>query len=200
MNSVEKFGVSIAAIGALASACLADQKLSVDDDKDQLATSATMPSRCMQCLVELLDGGKGENMVLFAAEAETIALRLGQKICRMIISRLLERAMLDHFDTGGEEDVMDVPDVKMLCAIAQHGSAQKVVASISGLHSLSLIAAKGELSAILALITACEDNPSILIDVDGHVSVMKLISEDDPKSHVVTSLYEERSKQQCSAC
>merc|ERR1712137_1178593 len=73
----------------------------------------------------------------------------------------------------------DAPDVKMLCAIAQHSSALKIIASIGGLHALSLIAAEGELSAIVALKTACEENPSILIDVDGHLSVMKLISEDE---------------------
>jgi len=183
-TSVEKFGVKSSAISALAAACLADDTVH-DDDDDQLATSATMSSRCMACLVELctVETKKGKKtMQLAQQESDAIARSLGRKICQMVISRFIERAKLRQYDVEEEDDVMDAPDVKMLCAIAQHSSALKVIASIGGLHALSLIAAEGELSAILALKKACEEDPSILIDVDGHVAVMKLISEDEPVS------------------
>ena len=181
-TSVERFGVKSSAVSALAAACLADEVRGDDDDDDELATSATMSSRCMACLVELCTVEKKgkKTMQLGPDESVAIAKRLGKKICQMVISRFIERAKLRQYDVDEDDNVMDAPDVKLLCAIAQHGNALKVIASIGGLHALSLVAAEGELSAVLALKKACEDDPATLISVDGHVSVMKLISEDEP--------------------
>ena len=151
--SVTKYGVKSSAISALAAACLADDESTNDDDEDELATSATMSSRCMACLVELCTvESKGKKiMQLEQKESDAIARRLGRKICQMVITRFLERAKLQQYDVEDVDDVMEAPDVKMLCAIAQHSTALKIIASIGGLHALSLIAAEGELSAIMAL-------------------------------------------------
>lgn len=176
-QSVEKFSVKSSAVSALAAACLADEGNKEDEDGELEATSSTMSSRCMQCLVELctVDEGEKKVMQLSSDESTAIALRLGTKICQMVTSRFIERARLQQYDVDDVDDVMEAPDVKMLCAIAQHPSGLQVIASIGGLHALSLIAAEGELSAIFALKHACKENPSILLDVDGHVSIMKLI-------------------------
>ena len=45
---------------------------------------------------------------------------------------------------------MDAPDVKMLCAIAQHESALNIVSSSPGISALALVAGEGNLSAIVA--------------------------------------------------
>ena len=190
-ESVEKFSVKSSAISALAAACLAEDDNKEDDEGELEATSSTMSSRCMQCLVELctVETGEKKFMQLSSDESSAIAHRLGKKICQMVISRFIERAKLQQYDVEDEHDVMDAPDVKMLCAIAQHTSGLQAIASIGGLHALSLIAAEGELSAIFALQHACKEDPSILLDVDGHISVMKLIVDNhhsDTQNFAVT--------------
>ena len=176
-QSVETFSLKTSAISALAAACLAEDDSKVDEDGELEATSSTMSSRCMQCLVELctFDEGEKKGMKLSADESTAIAGLLGKKICQMVTSRFIEKAKLLQYDVEDDDDVMNAPDVKMLCAIAQHPRGLQVIASIGGLHALSLIAAEGELSAIFALKHACKEDPSILLDVDGHVSVMKLV-------------------------
>ena len=195
-ESVEKFSVKSSAISALAAACLAEDDSKEDEEGELEATSSTMSSRCMQCLVELctVETGEEKYMQLSSEESSAIAHRLGKKICQMVISRFIERAKLQQYDVEDEHDVMDAPDVKMLCAIAQHTIGLQAIASIGGLHALSLIAAEGELSAIFALQHSCKEDPSILLDVDGHISVMKLVVNNhhsDTQNLAVTRKIEE---------
>ena len=68
----------------------------------------------------LLKGNASKGMYLERSDADAIATSLGRKICRMVISRFLERAKLSQYEVDEVEDVMEAPDVKMLCAIAQH--------------------------------------------------------------------------------
>jgi hypothetical protein len=110
----------------------------------------------MQCLVELCtveteDMLHHRKMTLSAGEAEAITRSLGKKICQMVTSRFLERAKLEQYDVVSDDDIMDAPDVAMLCAVAQHESSLQILRSIGGLHALCLIASEGELSAIKAL-------------------------------------------------
>jgi hypothetical protein len=65
---------------------------------------------------------------------------------------------------------MDAPDLGMLCAIAQHDAAWTVIRSLGGLHALSLVAAEGKLSAMVALKKACETDASVLLEGDAHDS------------------------------
>jgi hypothetical protein len=186
-EAVEKFDIKSAAIGGLAAACLAEERQG-DDDGDQLATSATLSSRCMECLVDLLKGSNEQGMALEQADAEAIAGRLGQKICHMVISRFLERAKLSHYEIEEEEEaVMDAPDVKMLCAIAQHKSALNILCSLGGISALALVAGEGVLSAIVALKHA---DPAALLDADGHKSIMKLLLEGEITPEVETAVLE----------
>lgn len=155
-QSVDRFEVRGSAISALAAACLAEDDATMDDDGDAPATSSRMSSRCMQCLVELCtveteDCVHRRRMKLSQEEAEAITRGLGKKICQMVTSRFLERAKLEQYDMKSDDDIMDAPDVAMLCAVAQHESALQILRSIGGLHALCLIASEGDPSAIHAL-------------------------------------------------
>jgi len=155
-ESVDRLEVRSSAIAALAAACLAEDEVPVDEDGDAPATSSRMSSRCMQCLVELCTVETEEalhhrKMTLSQSEAEAITRSLGKKICQMVTARFLERAKLQQYDVSSDDDIMEAPDVAMLCAVAQHDSSLKILRSIGGLHALCLIASEGELSAINAL-------------------------------------------------
>jgi hypothetical protein len=41
----------------------------------------------------------------------------------MIISRFLEQAKLKQYENEEDKNVLDAPDIAMLCAVAQHESA-----------------------------------------------------------------------------
>ena len=155
-ESVDRFDVRSSAIAALAAACLAEDEVVMDEEEDAPATSSRMSSRCMQCLVELCtveaeDALHRRKMTLSQSEAEAITQSLGKKICQMVTSRFLERAKLAQYDVKSDDDIMDAPDVAMLCAVAQHESSLQILRSIGGLHALCLIASEGELSAINAV-------------------------------------------------
>mmetsp|Transcript_17915 Transcript_17915/g.27692 ORF Transcript_17915/g.27692 Transcript_17915/m.27692 type:complete len:2216 (+) Transcript_17915:60-6707(+) len=183
-SAVERFDVSGSAIAALAAASLAEDNSDVvhhddddDDDEDRPSTGARLSSKCMQCLVELLPAEKGM-MRLSSSEAEAIAGRLGKKMCQMVISRFLERAKLEQYELEEEEPIIDAPDVRMLCAVAQHDTALEILNSLGGLNALSLIAGEGELSALQAMQQVCRKDPSAVLNVDGHVSVMDIFSDE----------------------
>ena len=100
----------------------------------------------MKCLVELCtvdDGFQGKQIRLSSVEAEAIAKNLGKKICHMVLSRFLERAKLQQYEIEDEEDIMEAPDLAMLCALAQHDEALTTLRGIGGLHALSLVAGEG---------------------------------------------------------
>jgi hypothetical protein len=152
-EAVEKFGVRSSAIAALAAACLTEEEK--DPGEEEELTSNRLASGLMGCLVELctVKDKKGDvkALELSPGEAESIANHLGKKICHMVISRFLERAKLQQYEIEEEENVMDAPDIAMLCAIAQHENALKVLRTIGGFHALAQVASEGELSAIDAL-------------------------------------------------
>lgn len=155
-ESVDRFDVRSSAIAALAAACLAEDDVALDENEDAPATSSRMSSRCMQCLVELCTVESDEalhhrQMRLSQSEAEAITRSLGRKICQMVTSRFLERAKLEQYDVTTDDDIMDAPDVAMLCAVAQHESSLQILRSVGGLHALCLIASEGDLSAINAI-------------------------------------------------
>jgi hypothetical protein len=184
-RAVDKFKIRSEAIAGFAAACLADEHR--EDDDDKLATSATLSSRCMECLVDLLKANAGKSMQLDRSDADSMATSLGRKICRMVISRFLERAKLSQYEVDEDEDVMDAPDVKMLCAIAQHESALNIISSAGGISALALVAGEGNLAAIVALKKA---NPTILFATNGHQSIMKLLLEGSVSSDIETAALE----------
>ena len=196
-KAVEQFDVRSSAIQALAAACLAEEertdKEGNDDEDDEVdTTSNRLSSVLMKCLVELCTiTVRGRKKIsLSAAEAESIAQNLGSKICQMVLSRFLERAKLQIYemeddDEDDEDSIMDAPDLAMLCAIAQHEAALKIIRSLRGLHALSLVAAEGNVSALGALKKACETDASVLLEGDAHEVVLKIFA--DPKSSSLDS-------------
>ena len=155
-EAVTRFDVRSSAIAGLAAACLTDDEAAVpDDDDDEDMTSNRLSSNLMRCLVELCTvrdpDGKSSKIVLAPQEAEAIAKNLGKKICHMVLSRFLERAKLHQYEMEEDEEIMNAPDVAMLCAVAQHDGALQILRRIGGLHALSQIASEGELSAVLVL-------------------------------------------------
>jgi len=184
-DAVEKFDVRSSAIAALATACLSEEE-QVTDDEEEL-TSNRLASGLMQTLVELcaVPNGEEENksIQLSAGEAEAIAISLGAKICKMVISRFLERAKLQQYEIEEDENIMDAPDVAMLCAIAQHDVAMQNLRSVGGLHSIAMIAGEGEITAVLALQKGCKEDPSLLLEADTYASILSLFSPEKEHLH-----------------
>jgi hypothetical protein len=180
-QAVEKYEVRSTAIAALATACLSEEGRPVDDEED--TTSHKLSSTLMQCLVELCSvKSSKDNKVriqLTSAEAEDLAKNVGKKICHMVLSRFLERARLKQYEIDDDEDLMDAPDIAMLCAIAQHESALKELQAIGGLHALGLIAAEGELSAMLALRNACKSDTAVLLEDDTFKCILNMIAHEE---------------------
>jgi len=160
-DAVETFDVRSSAIGALAASCLAEEESNADDEDEEL-TSNRLSSGLMQCLVDLCtvqgDGMRRKSLQLKPDEATVIAEKLGKKICHMVISRFLERAKMQQYEIDEDENVMDAPDVAMLCAIAQHEAALRSLRAIGGFHALAQVAAEGELSALEALSKVSKPN------------------------------------------
>lgn len=187
-TAVTKFGVRSSAIGALAAACLTEEAgVATHDDDDEDMTSSRLSSGLMRCLVELCTvrdaQGEGAKIVLAPPEAEAIAKNLGKKICHMVLSRFLERAKLQEYEMEEDEEIMNAPDVAMLCAVAQHDSALQILRSIGGLHALSQIASEGELSAVMVLKKACQDDFSLLLEADTFSAIMSLFTKKDHLAH-----------------
>lgn len=183
-DAVEKFGVRSSAIAALAAACLSEEEQTHDDEEE--LTSNRLASGLMKTLVDLCTVTKTDNnktIELSAGEAVSIAKTLGKKICQMVISRFLERAKLKEYEIEEDENIMDAPDVAMLCAIAQHDSAMQVLRAIGGLHAIAQVAGEGEITAIHALQKGCREDPSLLLEADTFAVMLSLFSAEKEHSH-----------------
>jgi hypothetical protein len=180
-RAVKRFDVRSSAIAAIATACLSEEERVPDDDDDM--TSNQLSSVLMRSLVELCtvpgDMKVIKNIRLAAAEATAIATNLGKKLCHMVLTRFLERTKLKQYEMDEDENILDAPDVAMLCAIAQHDESLQILRSIGGLHALSLIAAEGEVSALVALKKACNGDADVLLEGETYVAMMSLISSKD---------------------
>ncbi|KAG7362774.1 WW domain containing protein [Nitzschia inconspicua] len=185
-EAVEKFDVRSSAIAALAAACLSEKDSSGDDEEEEL-TSNKLASGLMQTLVELCTVSKTKvdtkSIELSSVEAVSIAKALGKKICQMVITRFLERAKMKQYEIDDDENIMDAPDVAMLCAIAQHDSALQVLRTIGGLHAIAQIAGEGEITALQALQKGCREDPSLLLEAETHASIISLFSPEKEHSH-----------------
>jgi len=168
-----RFGIRSQAISGLAAACIRDQSHIIGED----LTSSSLSSGLMQCLVDLCTY-EGEGIVLTSIEAQAIAKSLGKKICHMVISRFLERAKLTQYDIEQHDDMLEAPDIAMLCAIAQHENGLKELRTLGGFHALALVAGEGELMALHALEAGCAGNPELLMEGETYVSLMALFSEE----------------------
>lgn len=175
VDAIGKFDMRSKAIEALASACMSEEIRPSDEDEEDMA-SARLSTTLMKCLVDLCTVKK--RIQLTPTEAQAIARNLGKKICFMVISRFLERAKLQEYEIDEDDDIMAAPDVAMLCAVAQHDDALSTLRALGGLHALSLVAAEGELSAMLALQKACDGDVSIILEGETHVAMITLLTDD----------------------
>lgn len=179
-SAVKRFDMRNQAIASLAAGCLGEEERPTGEDEDM--TSSKLSSILMQCLVNLCDVGDSESsrkIEFSSVEAEILAETLGQKLCHMVISRFLERAKLKQYEIDEDEDIMDAPDVAILCAISQQPVALEILRSLGGLHALSLVAGEGKVPAMEAIQVASKDNIEVLLDGDTYLSLMKLCSSDD---------------------
>eukprot|EP00979_Chaetoceros_neogracilis_P009644 scaffold2192_cov268-Chaetoceros_neogracile.AAC.46 len=76
------------------------------------------------------------------------------------------------------EAIERYPEITLLCALASSKEAMAQLCDSGGLEALSLVAGKGELSAIAALLEVCKIDPKMVINVDAHVSALHVISID----------------------
>jgi len=188
-QAVERFGLKSAAISGLASACLTTSNTAATNTEtkndDELATSATLSSRCMECLVDLLKGGGDvETTYITKADAEVIANSLGKKICQMVLSRFIERAKLSQYDNDEEEDICSAPDVIMLVAMSQHAPALRIIADLGGTSALCMVAGEGHIPALRALLKNAES--SVVLQAEGHLQLLKLLTEDNIDTTIET--------------
>merc|ERR1712003_66855 len=93
-----------------------------------------------------------------------------------VISRFLERAKLKQYEIEDDENIMEAPDVSMLCALAQHDKALQTLRSVGGLHAIAMVAGEGEIAAVLALQKGCKEDPSLLLEADTYASILSLFS------------------------
>jgi len=184
-DAVEKFDVRSSAIAALATACLSEEEQGTDDEEE--LTSNKLASGLMQTLVELCAvsnaSDEKKTIELSSGEAEAIAISLGEKICKMVISRFLERAKLQQYEIEDNENIMDAPDVSLLCALAQHDVALQALRSVGGLHAIAMVAGEGEITAVLALQKGCREDPSLLLEADTYASILSLFSPEKEQLH-----------------
>ncbi|GKY98814.1 hypothetical protein MPSEU_000837500 [Mayamaea pseudoterrestris] len=183
LKAIERFDMRGKAIEALAKACVNEDDCSAGED-DEDVTSSRLSTTLMKSLVDLctIKGGhmpgQEKRLRLSASESEAIARSMGKKVCHMVISRFLERAKLQEYEIDDDDDIMDAPDVAMLCAISQHEEALTILRSLGGLHALSLIAAEGDLLAMSALTKACSGDVSLLLEGETHIAMMSLLADE----------------------
>jgi len=124
---------------------------------------------------------KKRMIILSPGEAKAISSSLGKKLSEIILARFMKHAEVQDLDdttdsNDNDPSVTDSPEVLLLCALASRKEALPDLCAHGGLDALSLVAAEGETSAILGLHEACKDDPSPIIDVEGHISVMQVIA------------------------
>jgi len=185
--ATKRFGLRSVAIASLSAACLADELDTGECIEEDLAGSGlSIPTMCIRSLVGVLslnDKTDEGTIILSSGEAKAISSSLGKKLSEIILARFMKHAEvqvlendIDLDDNDNDVSVTESPEVLLLCALASRKEALSDLCAHGGLDALSLVAAEGETSAILALHEACRGDPSPIIDVEGHISVMQVIA------------------------
>jgi len=191
--ATKRFGLRSIAIASLSAACLADDLDTGECIEEDLAGSGlSIATMCIRSLVGVLslhdttDEGthsfENKSMIILSSgEAKAISSSLGKKLSEIILARFMKHAEVQDPENVNDRDdndlsVTESPEVLLLCALASRKEALPDLCAHGGLDALSLVAAEGETAAILGLHEACKDDPSPIIDVEGHVSVMQVIA------------------------
>lgn len=190
--AVDRLGLRTQAVAALTAACLVDGEdpgaHSFDDDD---LVDIDVPLLCLRSLIAVFsvppnsgDGlstdGNDHRLYLSSAEASAVASTLGKKISEMVLARFQRHhdgddESIESEDGAGQKNITDAPEIRLLCALASNKEALPDLCKNNGLQALSLVATEGELSAIEAMHEACKDDPSVILQVEGHVSVMNVL-------------------------
>jgi hypothetical protein len=190
--AVDRLGLRTQAVAALTAACLVDGEdpgaQSFDDDD---LVDIDVPLLCLRSLIavfsvppknsdSLANGGGDHRLYLSSAEATAVASTLGRKISEMVLARFQRHHdgdddSIDSEDEAGHKSITDAPEIRLLCALASNKEALPDLCKNNGLQALSLVATEGDLSAIEAMHEACKDDPSVILQVEGHVSVMNVL-------------------------
>jgi len=158
--ATKRFGLRSVAIASLSAACLADELDTGECIEEDLAGSGlSIPTMCIRSLVGVLSLNEKtdeEMIILSSGEAKAISSTLGKKLSEIILARFMKHAEIQDLENDTDPDDNDIsvtesPEVLLLCALASRKEALLDLCVHGGLDALSLVAAEGETSAILAL-------------------------------------------------
>ena len=196
-RAVDRLGLRTQAVAALTAACLVDGQ-DQPNDEDYL-DDIDVPMLCLQSLIDVFSGTTEDAvtessacpvLIISSGEAVTVASTLGKQISDMVSTRFMQREHEKGLSYGLDDELRFItraPEVQLLCALASSKEALPDLCKNGGLQALSLIAMEGELAAIEAMKQASKDDPSVVLAVEGHLSVMHVLvhGERDQKQVVV---------------
>jgi len=161
--AIERFDLRNKAIAALSAAC----KIGEDE----------IPQYCLRALVTIFSSSKG-TLQLSSKEAMKIAKILGGIISSMVLDRFAVRANEPHINSPTNHSLEEEPEVELLCSLASYKEALSELCNVGGLEAISLVSSDGVPSAILAMHEVAKDDPSVILDIEGHISVMDVLNSD----------------------
>ncbi len=172
--AVDKFNLRSTAIASLSAACLLDPIADEEDDDDDHPVGSTVTKSCLHALVGIFSN-YDEDMKFSVMEARAIATNLGGRLSNVVLQRFVKHAET----TTIKRDITNAPEVALLCELASVKEALPDLCANGGLEALSLVANEGAISAINALFEACESEPQLVLDVEGHLSIMHVLTDED---------------------
>jgi hypothetical protein len=188
-DAVGRFGLRSVAVASLSAACLTHEQIGdACLAEDMTEDGSSMSMLCLHGLVDVLSSGnKNENkkIMLSPSEAKAISSSLGKKLSSMVLDRFVHKAELED-----DHEVKKFPEVTMLSALASSKEALSFLVANGGLEALSLVAAEGEIAAINALKEVCKFDPTLVLEVDGHISALQVIAKVSPDDNVESSCFE----------
>merc|ERR1712238_467511 len=113
------------------------------------------------------------------------ASTLGKKLSQMVLEIFLRQTDIQHFKSEKKLDIDDAVTesvaVNLLCAFASSKEALPYLCANGGLEALALVASAGELRAISALNEVVQDDSEAILAVDGHISIMNVLTDEQMK-------------------
>jgi len=96
---------------------------------------------------------------------------------------------------GMEDELFEEePEVVLLCNLASYKDSLSELCYVGGLEAISLISYYGVPSAILAMREVLKEDPSVILDIEGHVSVMDVLNTDSRETLCSNQDLDEKKK------
>lgn len=170
--AVKRHGLRSLAVASLSTACLMEEQDSVEClAEDLTGDGSSISTLCLRAIVNILSE-KVENEVsiqLSPSEAKVFASSLGKKLSTMVTDHFMKREN-GEFSLEDGEDVSKLPEVVLLCALAEFQDSLFCLCNNGGLEALSLVASEGLKSAITALHNVSDFN-HILYFNDNYINL-----------------------------